>query len=65
MTFVTRDLDVAERLYSLSAAADSLADTGALSRGAADAWLAQLRSSAEVGRFFCAISLFTAVGQKR
>lgn len=64
VTFVTRDLEMAERLYGLRAAADGVVDTGVLSRLEADAWLAQLRASAEAGRFFCSICLFTAVGEK-
>ncbi len=64
-TMVSRDLDVADGVFSFFATADGLVDAGSISRDDADRWKAELRSADAAGRFFTSYTGFLVSGTRR
>ncbi len=63
-TLVLRELEVADRVFSLFATAEGAVKAGTISRGDADRWSAELRTSDAAGRFFTSYTGFLVCGTR-
>ena len=64
-TLVLRELSVADRIYSLFATAEQLAEAGVISRNDAARWSDALRTAYAEGRFFTSYTGFLVSGTRR
>ncbi len=63
-TLVSRDLDVADRVFSFFATADGLVAAGIIDPDDADRWRAELRAADAAGRFFASYTGFLVAGTR-
>jgi ubiquinone/menaquinone biosynthesis C-methylase UbiE len=63
-TLVSRDLSVADRVFSFFATAEGLVNAGTISRDDADRWIRELRSAEANGRFFTSYTGFLVSGTR-
>jgi hypothetical protein len=61
---VLRELEVADRVFSLFSTAERLAEAGVISRNGIDRWSDGLRTADAEGRFFASYTGFLVSGRR-